>query len=84
MTNAITYLSDVDYIIVMKNGVVVDSGSYNDLMAKQGTFADYIAEFSQEDKNAEFEVPLGNTIITLFYFLLVFKCVSLISLSTCH
>lgn len=58
VTNAITYLSDVDYIIVMKNGVVVDSGSYNDLMAKQGTFADYIAEFSQEDKNAEFEVPL--------------------------
>lgn len=66
----------------MKNGVIVDSGSYNDLMEKQGTFADYVAEFSQEDKNAESEVPLGNTIIILFYFFLFIKCVSLISLYT--
>lgn len=50
----------MDYIVVMKNGSIVESGTYSDLMSKQGEFADFIANFSQEEQNKEHEVPEGN------------------------
>ncbi|KAG7097474.1 hypothetical protein E1B28_004817 [Marasmius oreades] len=45
VTHALHFLPHMDYIITLNNGVVVEEGSYSDLMAKRGTFARFIEEF---------------------------------------
>ncbi|XP_065206736.1 multidrug resistance-associated protein 1-like [Planococcus citri] len=52
VTHATNYLSEVDYIIVMKGGCITENGTYNELMKKQGDFSDFIMTYSQEDHTA--------------------------------
>lgn len=59
VTHATTYLSEVDYIIVMKEGRVTENGTYNELMTKQGDFSDFIMTYSQED----LRTALGNFLV---------------------
>nr|WPH24505.1 ABC transporter subfamily C1 [Tetranychus urticae] len=53
VTHRITFLTQVDQIIVMKDGKIYESGTYSDLMAKKGEFADFIAQYSKEENNEE-------------------------------
>lgn len=49
VTHAITFLPETDFIIVMKDGTIADSGTYNELLEKQGAFADFISTYSFEE-----------------------------------
>ena len=57
VTHSITYLTKVDKIIVMKKGVVSECGSYEELLAQKGDFADFLLQnlSDQSDENLELE-----------------------------
>ena len=42
VTNSLFVLPDVDYIVVLKNGRITDYGTYEELMAQEGNFAELI------------------------------------------
>jgi ATP-binding cassette, subfamily C (CFTR/MRP), member 1 len=48
VTHGITYLPDVDNIIVLKEGEVSEVGTYNELIAKKGAFAEFLLQHLQE------------------------------------
>ncbi|XP_077284669.1 multidrug resistance-associated protein 1-like [Arctopsyche grandis] len=58
VTHGITYLSEVDYIIVLKDGEVSESGTYTNLLKKKGDFADFLLQHLNEATN-EFEPELA-------------------------
>lgn len=55
VTHALHFLPNVDHIIVLEDGHVSETGSYNELLAANGAFSRLIAEFGseqQEEKEA--------------------------------
>lgn len=48
VTHGITYLPEVDYIVVMKDGEVSETGTYKELLDKKGAFADFLVQYLQE------------------------------------
>ncbi|CRL00438.1 CLUMA_CG013703, isoform B [Clunio marinus] len=54
VTHGITYLPEVDNIFVLKYGEVSEQGTYKELMAKKGDFADFLIQHLTE-VNAEEE-----------------------------
>jgi ATP-binding cassette subfamily C (CFTR/MRP) protein 1 len=48
VTHGITYLPEVDNIIVMKDGEVSESGTYTHLLEMKGSFADFLIQHIQE------------------------------------
>uniref|UniRef100_A0A4X2KAW1 ABC-type glutathione-S-conjugate transporter n=1 Tax=Vombatus ursinus TaxID=29139 RepID=A0A4X2KAW1_VOMUR len=49
VTHAVHILPQVDHIIVMANGAVAESGSYQELLQRNGTFADFLSQSEQEE-----------------------------------
>ena len=50
---AISLLPHVDRIIVMKDGKISESGSYQELMEQKGAFADFLLEYLEEEMEDE-------------------------------
>ena len=44
VTHGVTFLSKVDKIVVMKKGAISEIGSYRELLAQKGDFADFLVE----------------------------------------
>uniref|UniRef100_A0A4X2K8W1 ATP-binding cassette sub-family C member 6 n=1 Tax=Vombatus ursinus TaxID=29139 RepID=A0A4X2K8W1_VOMUR len=53
VTHAVHILPQVDHIIVMANGAVAESGSYQELLQRNGTFADFLSQSEQEEDSHE-------------------------------
>lgn len=51
MTHSVTYLREVDLIVVMKNGIISESGTYKELLDKKGDFADFLILHMQEQND---------------------------------
>ena len=47
VTNGITFLADVDKIVILKEGSISEIGSYQELLYKGGAFAQFLVEHSQ-------------------------------------
>ena len=45
VTHRISLLPSVDWIVVMKDGKVSESGTYHELLAQKGAFADFLVEY---------------------------------------
>jgi len=62
VTNAISYLPETDRIFVMKDGRISEQGTYHQLLAEGGEFADflvqYISEKSEKDLDPQTESEL--------------------------
>ncbi|KAJ8967485.1 hypothetical protein NQ314_002799 [Rhamnusium bicolor] len=52
VTHGITYLPQTDNILVMKNGEVSESGTYQELLDKKGAFAEFLLHHITEDVDA--------------------------------
>ncbi|XP_057325978.1 multidrug resistance-associated protein 1 isoform X1 [Microplitis mediator] len=50
VTHGITYLPEIDNIVVLKDGEITESGTYKQLMEKRGAFADFLIQHLQEVK----------------------------------
>lgn len=48
VTHGISFLPKMDYIIVLQNGEISESGTYTELLRKRGAFADFLIEHLQE------------------------------------
>jgi ABC-type multidrug transport system ATPase subunit len=56
VTHALHFLPQVDYIITMLDGRIVERGTYAELIENDGAFAKFVKEFgSQEDEKADNE-----------------------------
>ncbi|XP_071454824.1 multidrug resistance-associated protein 1 isoform X2 [Hetaerina americana] len=53
VTHGITYLQDVDQIIVMKGGEISEHGTYKELLQKKGAFAEFLLHHLQEVEEDE-------------------------------
>ncbi|XP_043270601.1 multidrug resistance-associated protein 1 isoform X1 [Venturia canescens] len=51
VTHGITYLPEVDNIVVLKDGEITDLGTYKQLLDKRGAFADFLIQHLQEVGN---------------------------------
>ncbi|XP_020285956.1 multidrug resistance-associated protein 1 isoform X1 [Pseudomyrmex gracilis] len=51
VTHGITYLPEVDNIIVLKEGEITEIGTYKQLLEKKGAFADFLVQHLQEVGN---------------------------------
>ena len=49
VTHGITYLPHCDLIVVLKDGKIEDSGKYDELVAKEGAFADVIRSYLENE-----------------------------------
>ncbi|XP_030761803.1 multidrug resistance-associated protein 1 isoform X2 [Sitophilus oryzae] len=59
VTHGITYLPQTDSILVITNGEISESGTYQELLAKKGAFADFLMQHIQEHSDNEEDVSLN-------------------------
>ena len=52
ITNNVSFLPEVDSIIVLKDGRIQETGTYDQLMESKGNFSDFIKEFSMNHKES--------------------------------
>ncbi|XP_063229527.1 ATP-binding cassette sub-family C member 3-like [Bacillus rossius redtenbacheri] len=48
VTHGITFLPEVDHIVVLKEGEITEEGTYKDLLEKKGAFADFLVQHLQD------------------------------------
>ncbi|RWS29684.1 ABC transporter ABCC1-like protein [Leptotrombidium deliense] len=53
VTNRLDILSKVDFVTVLKDGKISEQGTYNDLISKNGEFANFITQYSVSEKPKE-------------------------------
>lgn len=49
MTHSVTYLPEVDLIIVVKDGQISESGTYKELLNQKGAFSEFLMQYQQEE-----------------------------------
>ena len=55
MTHGITYLPYTDVIIVMRDGGISETGTYQELLNHNGAFADFLRTYLNDTEDAEEE-----------------------------
>lgn len=55
MTHGISFLPQVDKIVVLKDGAISEVGSYNELLEKNGAFAEFLQNYSLQDEEDKVE-----------------------------
>ena len=60
VTHGITFLPQVDQIIVLKDGEITETGSYKELLTQKGAFAEFLLQHLEESGGDE-EIPDGIT-----------------------
>lgn len=53
VTHGITYLPNVDHIVVLKDGKVSEEGTYKELLQKKGAFADFLVQHIGEEHDED-------------------------------
>ena len=66
-TNSVAYLSEMDQIFVMKDGRISEQGTYNELLAEQGEFADFLVQYLTEEGEKELVNVASNIYKRNFY-----------------
>jgi ATP-binding cassette subfamily C (CFTR/MRP) protein 1 len=59
VTHSVTYLRDVDLIVVLKDGKISESGTYKELLDKKGDFADFLI-LHMQDQSIDKDDEIGN------------------------
>ncbi|XP_076338372.1 multidrug-Resistance like Protein 1 isoform X1 [Tachypleus tridentatus] len=49
VTHSISFLSETDLIVVIKDGMILELGSYKELLEKKGAFGEFLLQYLQED-----------------------------------
>jgi ATP-binding cassette subfamily C (CFTR/MRP) protein 1 len=54
-TNSVSYLSQMDRIFVMKDGKISEQGTYNELLAEGGEFAEFLIQYLTEEGDKDLD-----------------------------
>lgn len=65
VTHGITYLPDVDEILVIKDNAISEKGNLNELLARHGDFAEFLVEHLQQEVNEHDHAGLNDIKIQL-------------------
>ena len=49
VTHSITYLQEVDKIVVLKDGEISELGTFEELMERKGAFSEVLIHFSTQE-----------------------------------
>ena len=60
-----TYLPEVDNIVVIKYGAISEVGTYKELLAQKGAFADVLVQFLSEELEEKSDEELPSELETL-------------------
>ncbi|XP_065206730.1 multidrug resistance-associated protein 1-like isoform X3 [Planococcus citri] len=55
VTHSVTYLSQVDFIVVVKDGSISESGSFQQLLDKKGDFSEFLVTYLKESSETDEE-----------------------------
>jgi ABC-type multidrug transport system fused ATPase/permease subunit len=47
VTNALNFLADCDRVIMLDKGVIVEMGTYKELVANKSKFSDFVGKYFQ-------------------------------------
>lgn len=62
MTHGVTYLPQVDVIVVMKNGSISESGSFDELLNSKGDFSEFLVTYLEENLESDDEGGLNKSL----------------------
>jgi ABC-type multidrug transport system fused ATPase/permease subunit len=60
VTNSLNYLPQVDHIIMLSDGVIIESGTYDELSKLNGVFTEYMASYNSSDNFLKKDEPKTN------------------------
>ncbi len=61
VTHGITFLPQVDLILVIKDGVISETGTYKELLEQKGAFAEFLVQYlSEETDQMDAEEDIGD------------------------
>lgn len=69
VTHGLSFLPQVDLILVMVDGEITEMGSYTELLARQGAFAEFLHTYTNTEHEEE-EESVGGEAGLLIYELL--------------
>ena len=55
VTHGVGFLPQMDNILVMKDGCITENGSYTELLAQKGAFAEFLVQYLSEKKEEELD-----------------------------
>ena len=61
VTHGVHWLPMVDSIIVLKDGAISESGSYEELLSYNGDFSEFLQQYLQQDDTDSDEDPESKT-----------------------
>ncbi len=72
VTHGVTFLPQVDQIITVKDGEISEMGTYNELLQRNGAFAEFIKLYldAADDGEDEEEDPEGISLLVIIYMYL--------------
>lgn len=59
VTHSITFLPEVDVIIVLNDGEITEVGTYKELLDKKGAFAEFVIQHLQENDSYDTELEVS-------------------------
>ena len=59
VTHGITFLPQVDRIVVLKGGEISEMGSYKELLAQKGAFSEFLLQHLDDEREEDEEVAEG-------------------------
>uniref|UniRef100_A0A674EA21 ABC-type glutathione-S-conjugate transporter n=1 Tax=Salmo trutta TaxID=8032 RepID=A0A674EA21_SALTR len=69
VTHGMSFLPQADLILVLVDGEITESGSYQELLSRQGAFADFIRMFASNDRKESVTETAAQRGRTSFFFL---------------
>lgn len=87
VTHGVTFLPQVDVIVVLKKGEITEMGTFKELLAKKGEFSEFLVQHIAGAEEVSLEpgkIKLFYLVNILVFFIVVSACIFLFVKSFSH